>query len=543
MLSSYSNIDLAVLILYLLVTLGIGLYHSRRSDSNTEEYFLAGKSIGWLAIGLTIFSANISSEHFIGLAGSGASKGLAVGQFELIAVFILVLLGWILAPIYLKSGVMTMPEFLEKRFDNRIRKIFAILSISIYLFTKVSVTLFAGGLLFFKIFGLSIYTSAIAIVLLTGLYTLIGGAKAVIRTNVFQSIMLIFGALTLTILGLSEIGGISALTNNLSNEYFTMFKPMSDPDFPWTGILFGAPIIAFWYWCTDQYIIQRLFSAKSLNDARRGSLLAALLKLLPIFILVLPGLIAVVMYPGIKGDDAYPTLLAGNLLPIGIKGLVLAGVLSAIMSSLSSVFNVAATLYTNDIYKPKHKDASEQKLVLVGRLVTINLIFLAILCVPLVRQIDSQIYLYLQTVQAYFGPPIAALFITGLLIKRINANGALWGLIVGESLGVFRLVTDFILNSGTGHNLVLRYFGNINFLHYAIIIFIISSLTTYIISLLASKATEREIPLINLSAKIPGIWDLDFGFSKLNILKADKVNLTLSVLIILVIFGVWSIWH
>jgi SSS family solute:Na+ symporter len=543
MLSSYSNIDLAVLILYLLVTLGIGLYHSRRSDSNTEEYFLAGKSIGWLAIGLTIFSANISSEHFIGLAGSGASKGLAVGQFELIAVFILVLLGWILAPIYLKSGVMTMPEFLEKRFDNRIRKIFAILSISIYLFTKVSVTLFAGGLLFFKIFGLSIYTSAIAIVLLTGLYTLIGGAKAVIRTNVFQSIMLIFGALTLTILGLSEIGGISALTNNLSNEYFTMFKPMSDPDFPWTGILFGAPIIAFWYWCTDQYIIQRLFSAKSLNDARRGSLLAALLKLLPIFILVLPGLIAVVMYPGIKGDDAYPTLLAGNLLPIGIKGLVLAGVLSAIMSSLSSVFNVAATLYTNDIYKPKHKDASEQKLVLVGRLVTIILIFLAILCVPLVRQIDSQIYLYLQTVQAYFGPPIAALFITGLLIKRINANGALWGLIVGESLGVFRLVTDFILNSGTGHNLVLRYFGNINFLHYAIIIFIISSLTTYIISLLASKATEREIPLINLSAKIPGIWDLDFGFSKLNILKADKVNLTLSVLIILVIFGVWSIWH
>jgi SSS family solute:Na+ symporter len=543
MLSSYSNIDLAVLILYLLVTLGIGLYHSRRSDSNTEEYFLAGKSIGWLAIGLTIFSANISSEHFIGLAGSGASKGLAVGQFELIAVFILVLLGWILAPIYLKSGVMTMPEFLEKRFDNRIRKIFAILSISIYLFTKVSVTLFAGGLLFFKIFGLSIYTSAIAIVLLTGLYTLIGGAKAVIRTNVFQSIMLIFGALTLTILGLSEIGGISALTNNLSNEYFTMFKPMSDPDFPWTGILFGAPIIAFWYWCTDQYIIQRLFSAKSLNDARRGSLLAALLKLLPIFILVLPGLIAVVMYPGIKGDDAYPTLLAGNLLPIGIKGLVLAGVLSAIMSSLSSVFNVAATLYTNDIYKPKHKDASEQKLVLVGRLVTINLIFLAILCVPLVRQIDSQIYLYLQTVQAYFGPPIAALFITGLLIKRINANGALWGLIVGESLGVFRLVTDFILNSGTGHNLVLRYFGNINFLHYAIIIFIISSLTTYIISLLASKATEREIPLINLSVKIPGIWDLDFGFSKLNILKADKVNLTLSVLIILVIFGVWSIWH
>jgi len=355
--------------------------------------------------------------------------------------------------------------------------------------------------------------------------------------------MLILGALTLTIFGLSQIGGISALTNNLSDQYFTMFKPMSDPDFPWTGILFGAPIIAFWYWCTDQYIIQRLFCAKSLNDARRGSLFAALLKLLPIFILVLPGLIAVVMYPGIKGDEAYPTLLAGNLLPIGIKGLVLAGVLAAIMSSLSSVFNVAAALYTNDIYKPKHKDASEQKLVLVGRLVTIILIFLAILCVPLVRQIDSQIYLYLQTVQAYFGPPIAALFITGLLIKRINAKGALWGLIVGESLGLLRLITDFILSSGAGHDPILQHYGNINFLHFAIIIFIVSSATTYIVSLLKSNKIERENHFINFSEIIPGIWDLDFGFSKLNIVKADKVNLTLSALIILLILGVWSIWY
>lgn len=542
MISSYSNIDLVVIIIYLVTTLGIGLYYSRRSDSNTKEYFLAGKNVGWIAIGLTIFSTNISSEHFIGLAGSGASRGLAVGQFELIAIFVLVLLGWVLAPIYLKSNVMTMPEFLEKRFNAKIRKIFAIISISIYLFTKVSVTLFAGGILFYKIFGLDIFTSAIAIVLLTGLYTLIGGAKAVIRTSVFQSIMLILGALTLTAFGLAEIGGISTLTSKLPDQYFTMFKSISDPDFPWTGILFGAPIIAFWYWCTDQYIIQRLLSAKSLNDARRGSLFAALLKVLPIFILVLPGLIAVVMYPGIKGDDAYPTLLAGNLLPIGIKGLVLAGVLAAIMSSLSSVFNVSAALYTNDIYKPKHKDASEQKLVLVGRLVTIILIFLAILCVPLVRQIDSQIYLYLQTVQAYFGPPIAALFIAGLLIKRINAQGAFWGLIVGESLGLLRLITDF-LSSNTWINPSIKYYSSINFLHFAIIIFIVSFLTTYVVSLLTSEDKEKKTSSVSLSVKIPGVWDLELGFSKINIVKADKINLTLSVLIILVIFGVWSIWY
>lgn len=544
MISAYSNIDLLVIILYLLATLGIGLYYSRRADKNTEEYFLAGKSIGWFTVGLTIFSTNISSEHFIGLAGSGSSRGLAVGQFELIAIFVLVLLGWVLAPIYFKSGVMTMPEFLEKRFDRKIRKIFAVLSISIYLFTKVSVTLFAGGILFYKIFGLNIYASAIAIVLITGIYTLIGGAKAVIKTNVFQSFMLILGALLITIFGLKEIGGFSGLTNNLSEEYFCMFKPLSDPDFPWTGIMFGAPIIAFWYWCTDQYIVQRLFSAKSLDDARRGSLFAALLKVFPIFILVLPGLIAAVLYPEISGDAAYPTLLAGNLLPIGIKGLVLAGVLAAIMSSLSSVFNVAATLYTNDIYKPKHKDASERKLVLIGRLATIILIIIAILCVPLVRQIDSQIYLYLQSVQAYFGPPIAAIFIAGLLIKRINGKGALWGLFVGELLGLFRLIADFSLSSTPGQNFgLLYYFKNINFLHVAIIIFIISSLTTYLVSILTSKETKTEFPPINLDYKIPGIWDLEFGLSKLKILKAEKINFALSAFIILIIFGVWSIWY
>jgi SSS family solute:Na+ symporter len=351
------------------------------------------------------------------------------------------------------------------------------------------------------------------------------------------------GALLLTILGLIKIGGFSSLANNLSDNYFTMFKSISDPDFPWTGILFGAPIIAFWYWCTDQYIIQRLFSAKSMNDARRGSLFAALLKILPVFILVLPGLIAVILYPGIKGDDAYPTLLAGDLLPVGIKGLVLAGVLAAIMSSLSSVFNVASALYTNDIYKPKHKSASERELVLVGRLVTVVLVFLAILCVPLVKQINSQIYLYLQSVQAYFGPPIAALFIIGLLFKNINSKGALWGLIVGESIGVLRLITDVSLSSINTLPPFLRYFGSINFLHLAILIFITSFITTYLVSVMYSSSRIEKQTVINLNTAIPGIWDLNLGFSKLQLIKTDKINLSLSIIIILVVFSVWSIWN
>jgi SSS family solute:Na+ symporter len=540
--STFSNIDLLVLLVYLIASLGIGLYASRRSDRNTEEYFLGGRNFGWFAIGFTLFATNISSEHFIGLAGSGASRGLAVAQFELMAIFILILLGWVLAPIYLKSGVMTMPEFLEKRFNGKIRKIFAVLSICIYLFTKISVTLFAGGVLFYKIFGFNIYASVIVIVLITGLYSLIGGSKAVIRTNVFQAFVLIVGALLLTIFGLIEVGGFSGLTQKLPADYFSMFKPLSDPDFPWTGILFGAPIIAFWYWCTDQYIVQRILGAKGLNDARRGSLLAAVLKITPIFILVLPGLIATALFPEVKGDDAYPTLLASNLLPVGLKGLVLAGLLAAIMSSLSSVFNIVATLYTNDIYKPRHPEASEGELVLIGRIATTVIIFTAILCVPLVREFDSQIYIYLQSIQAYLGPPIAAVFIMGLSIKMVNSKGAVWGLIIGEFVGVTRILTDMFVRVDILNYSVLHYYKSINFLHFAIISFVISSVSVIVISYLSSEKNRIGKPLIGLS-DLPGIWNLDFNFEKIKTIRETKANFVLSAFIVLVILGLWSIWY
>jgi SSS family solute:Na+ symporter len=539
---TFSNIDLLIIFLYLIASLGIGLYASRRSDRNTEEYFLGGRNFGWFAIGLTIFATNISSEHFIGLAGSGASRGLAVGQFELMAIFILILLGWILAPIYLKSGVMTMPEFLEKRFNRKIRKVFAVLSICIYLFTKISVTLFAGGYLFYKIFGLNIYASAVVIVLITGLYSLIGGSKAVIRTNVFQAFVLIGGALVLTIFGLIEVGGFSGLNQKLSSDYFAMFKPLSDPDFPWTGILFGAPIIAFWYWCTDQYIIQRIFSAKGLNDARRGSLLAAVLKISPIFILVLPGLIAAALFPEVSGDDAYPTLLASSLLPVGLKGLVLAGLLAAIMSSLSSVFNITATLYTNDIYKPNHPNAAEGELVLIGRITTTIIIFTAILCVPLVRAFDSHIYIYLQSIQAYLGPPIAAVFVFGLCIKMVNSKGALWGLIIGELVGLFRIITDLLPQEYLLENSLLYYFNNINFLHFAIISFVISSAAVIAISYYTSEEKELSEPKMG-TIELPGIWNLDFNFGSIKTISATKANFVLSAFIVLVILGLWSIWY
>ena len=383
--------DSVIMLSYLVIVMAMGFYYSGKREQSFNDYFLAGKKVGWFAVGMSIFATNISSEHFIGLAGAGATRGLAVGQFELMAIFILILLGWVVAPIYIRSGVVTTPEFLEKKFDKSLRKPFAAVSIVIYVFTKITVSLFAGGILFYKLFGLNIYTSAVVVVLFTGLYAILGGANAVIRTGVFQGIVLITGAVLLTAFGLNAVGGFSGLEQKLPPDFFHMFKPATDPDYPWTGVLFGAPIIAFWYWLTDQYFIQKVLSARSVNDARRGSLFAASLKVLPLFVLVLPGLLAAAIFPGLSGDQTYPTLLTSNLLPSGVKGMVVAGLLAAIMSSLASTFNATAILITNDFYKPKHPKATDRELVLVGRLTTTVTVVVAILSIPLIKLISSQI--------------------------------------------------------------------------------------------------------------------------------------------------------
>jgi SSS family solute:Na+ symporter len=507
-----------------------------------NDYFLTGRNLTWLGVGMSLFATNISSEHFIGLAGSGASSGLAVGQFELMAIFILIILGWFLAPIYIKSGVITMPEFIEKRYDARSRKIFTFISIVVYLFTKISVTLFAGGILFYKIFGLNIYASAIIIVLMTGIYSVVGGSYAVMKTQIVQGFMMLAGALLLTIFGLNEVGGFAGLQEKLPVDYFTMFKPMDHPDFPWTGIIFGAPIIAFWYWCADQYIVQRVLSARSIDDARRGSLLAAFLKITPIFILVLPGLIAYALFPGLQGDEAYPVLIASNILPVGVKGFVLAALLAAIMSSLASVFNSTASLITNDFYKPRHPNASEEKLVLVGRLTTMIIVVTAILGVPLVKLISSQLYLYMQSIQANISPPITAVFIFGLFMKKVNAKGALWTLIIGESIGISKLTADFLVRFDVVQNPFLVAFANINFLHFAIFSFIISSILLIGISYatqLSSEPTRSNLQLLFSE----NLQDIGFNLRHLkSAVKTYRANVFFSIFILMIIIGLWSLW-
>lgn len=526
------TLDVVVIGLYIAAIIGIGFYFSRREETSTD-YFLAGRTVGWVAVGASLFASNISSEHFIGLAGSGATRGLAVGHFEWLACLILLILGWAFIPFYLKSGVFTMPEFLERRYNKSSRMYLTSVSIVAYVLTKISVTLFAGSLLLHEILGWDMATSAIAMVIVAGIYTIAGGLKAIVHVDVLQTVVLIFGAVTLTLLGLHEVGGFSGLQAKVPADFFSMFKPITDPDFPWTGIIFGAPILGIWYWCTDQYIVQRVLSAKNINQARTGTIFAGFLKILPVFMLVLPGVIAVAYFSDSSiGDRAFPALVASALLPAGIRGIVIASLLAALISSLASCFNSSSTLFTMDFYKHFRPDASEKQLVLVGRLATGTLVVLGILWVPLIKYISSQIYIYLQSVQAYISPPIAAVFVLGILWKRVNGKGAIASLLTGAVLGAFRLVIELLAKSGNLDSQILVRLAQINFLHFAIILFVISCGVLVLVSLATSLPLREKIAGLTFATAAEGDPRLSRKMDERNP-RWTKVNIALSVLLVL----------
>ncbi|MCL4306369.1 sodium:solute symporter [bacterium] len=519
---SLSTLDLIIIVIYFAAVFSVGIYFARRRKSDTTGYFLAGRNVGWFAIGASLFATNISSEHFVGLAGSGAAGGLAVGHFEWLACLIVLLLGWVFAPFYLRSQVFTMPEFLERRYDAASRWYLTGVSIVAYVLTKVSVTLLAGSLLLNVLLGWDIYTSAIVMVVATGIYTVIGGLTAVIYTELVQAVVLIGGALTLTLLGLSEVGGWDNLVASTPPEYWSMFKAMDHPDFPWTGIVFGAPILGIWYWCTDQYIVQRVLSARGLEQARSGAIFAGYLKILPVFILVLPGVIAHALYPEVAGDQAYPEMVS-RLLPAGVKGIVIASLLAALMSSLASCFNSASTLFTMDIYKKIRPDTPEKRLVTVGRVATGVVVLLGILWVPFIKVISSQLYVYLQSVQAYISPPIAAVFIFGLLWPRANGKGAIAALLTGLVLGATRLIGELIHKQTALAEGPLRWMVEMNFLHFATFLFIICSIVLIAVSLSTpapgmsslSGLTFKYTPLADRKTADPRLHRLNIGWSVL----------------------------
>ena len=490
-------LDTAVIVVYFILVFAIGFWHSRR-ERTARDYFLAGQHVGWFAIGASLFATNISSEHFIGLAGSGATTGLAVGCYEWSASFCLFLLGWLFVPHYLGSKVYTMPEFLERRFSPACRWYLTAISIFAYIFTKISVSLFAGGILIREIVGWDYMTSAILLVIATGVYTIAGGLAAVIYTDLFQAFVLLGGAVVLTLIGLDKAGGFEGLRAGLPPDFFHMIKPISDPVYPWLGTTVGTLILGIWYWCTDQVIVQKTLSAPNVSEARKGTFFCAGLKILPVFVLVLPGLIAKTLWPNdVTGDNAYP-LLVTRLLPAGLKGLMVAALLAALMSSLSSVFNSCSTLITMDVYKKLRPDSAERTLVRVGKWTTAAVVVLSILWIPFIRYLNNEIYQYLQSVQAYVGAPITATFLVGILWRGATARAAITTLVFGGLIGAARFVLD-ILRNALGWDLgPLNGVVAFSFLNFSVIVFFVCALVMILISRLEAPPDETKISGLTL---------------------------------------------
>lgn len=542
MLQGISNLDFGIIILYFIVVFAVAFWVTFRERKNkgSEEYgsadfFLGGRNLGWFVIGASLFASNIGSEHLVGLAGSGARGDMPTAQFEVLASLILIVLGWVFVPFYIRSGIFTLPEFLERRYSGSARTYLSILSIFSYVLTKISITIFAGALVF-EVMGVPFWTGALIVVVATGVYTIFGGLRAVLFTDMIQMFVLVGGALAVTFFGLQALGGwggmmdtlgeAAAATENVSGKghFFNLWRPMSDPDFPWTGILFGAPILGLWYWCTDQFIVQRVLSAKDESNARRGALFGGFLKLLPLFIFVIPGVIAYALaQKGILNnmndpDQALPAMIQG-FLPSGIKGLVLAGLLAALMSSLSSVFNSSSTLFTIDFYKRYRPNTSERQLVYVGQIATVVLVGLSLLWIPLMRVLmeGGGIYKYLQSIQAYISPPIAAAFLLGLFFPRLNARGAMLSLWSGFVLGISRLFFEALTSEGyvtVSPGTFLDFWVNTNFLHFAILLFVVSALVLVLGSLSAPPKPAAELEnLVYVKGTRPVYKRMDVWFT------------------------------
>ncbi|MGQ8335116.1 sodium:solute symporter [Sunxiuqinia sp. A32] len=456
-------LDWIVIGIFALALIGIIAWVFMQKEETSGDYFLAGRGATWIAIGASIFASNIGSEHLIGLAGAGASSGMAMAHWEIQGWMILVL-GWVFVPFYSRSMVTTMPEFLERRYNKESRTILSMISLVSYVLTKVAVTVYAGGLVFKEVFGIEtmwgidfFWISAIGLVLLTAIYTVIGGMKSVLYTSVLQTPILLLGSIIIVVLGLRALGGWDEMMRIASsvevNEYgdsmTNLIRSNRDADFPWLGVFIGSAVIGFWYWCTDQFIVQRVLSGRDETQARRGTIFGAYLKLTPVFLFMIPGMIAFAMaQKGIvingetfalsSSDAAFPTLVA-TLLPAGVKGLVVCGILAALMSSLASLFNSSAMLFTIDFYKKYRPQASERRLLHVGRVATVVVVVLGILWIPVMRSIGSVLYTYLQDVQSVLAPGIAAAFLLGVASSKPTPKGGMWGMIAGFIIGVFRI--------------------------------------------------------------------------------------------------------
>ena len=505
------TIDWIVLGLFCLGLVAIIIWVARQKDDTSTDYFLAGRDATWLAIGSSIFASNIGSEHLVGLAGAGASSGMAMAHWEMHGWLILIL-GWFFVPFYDRAGVFTMPEFLEKRYNRGARSILSIISLVSYVFTKVAVTVYAGGVVFKQVFGIEsmfgidfFWISAVGLVILTGIYTTIGGMKAVLWTSVLQTPILLIGSLAVLVIGLIKLGGWSEMmeicravpVNAAGDTMVNLMRSSTDPEYPWTGVILGSAIIGFWYWCTDQFIVQRVLSGRNQKESRRGTILGGFLKLTPVFIFLIPGMIAYSLNAqgmiSLPDSDSAFSVLVKELLPLGFKGLVVGGILAALMSSLASLFNSSATLFTVDFYQKFKPQAPEKELVKVGRIATVVVVVLGILWIPVMKGLGKVLYAYLQDVQSLLAPGIAAVFLLGILSKKTTPKAGLYGLIAGFVLGMTRLALKIFDDGISTDSLIYQVFLAPNWLHYEIVIFFIIIAFMIIVSMVTPKADPAKI--------------------------------------------------
>lgn len=534
-----TTLDWTTIAAYFGVIFFIGFFFARKKKT-ASDYFLGGRHALFFVVGCSIFAANISSEHLLGLAGSGAAGGLTIGTFELAAVFCIMVLGWVFLPFYLKGGFFTMPEYMENRFNPECRWTLTAISIFAYVFTKISVALFAGSILIKTIIGWSIMKSAVFLVIATGIYTVAGGLGAIMYTELLQTIILIAGSAILTVIGLDKVGGFAGLREALPPEFFHIVKPANDPGLPWTGTTIGIFLLGVWYWCSDQVIVQRTLGGKNLTHSRGGTILTAWLKLLPIFIFVLPGLIAAVLWPeeiAADPDIAYP-LIVKNLLPQGATGLMIAALLAALMSSLGAVFNSCSTLITMDIYKKFKPLAAEKTLVTVGRISTIAIVVISLIWIPMIRFLSKQLYMYLQSIQAYIGAPIASVFLVGIFWKRATGKAAFTTMVVGGLCGLVRLIGDIVEKTEAESLAVAREFfislkhaTGYAFLNYCIFMFVCCVVLMVIISLVTKKPRPEQVDGMIFSFK-----SATEGSSR----KWTWIHAAMSILVVILTISLWA---
>jgi SSS family solute:Na+ symporter len=544
-----TGLDGLMIALYFGVLLCVAWWVIRKGKDSTTDYFLAGRNLGWWVIGASIFASNIGSEHIVGLAGSGATSGVAMAHYELHA-WCLLVLAWVFVPFYMRSMVFTMPEFLERRFNEKSRYVLSIVSLITFVISKIAVGIFAGGVVFgallpelrLDIGGMSIdsfWIGSVLVIVLTGLYTTLGGMRAVAYNDAVQVMVLILGSALLTGFGLVKLGGWGELRHWCGTDMFNLWKPLIpagvestwapvmetnaaghvvkqawyfNGNFPWLGMLFCAPIIGLWYWCTDQYIVQRALGAPNETVARQGSIFAAFLKLFPVYLFIIPGLICYALAKSGKvaelthmiGPDgqalpdaangAFP-MMVQYLLPAGIRGIVVAGLLSALMGSLAGVFNACSTLFTVDLYQKWKPKASQHQLVRTGRMATVIMVLIALAWIPVIKGAHG-LYNYLQSVQGYLAPPIFVVFFLGVFIKRMNAQGALWAMIIGFALGIFRMVVDTPVTMGMGeypHGSFFWIVNNVYFQYFSVLITIVSAIVMLGVSYMTAAPDYTKI--------------------------------------------------